>query len=149
LPDQASGMAASGQRRQGPASPSMALVVVAQATPSNPASVLAPPELVRIADAWPALLPHIREAILTLADAGLDVDRASSADEPSSETTTTSLTRYDFDEVARRVAKECRYIVQACLREEEWQDAEEEFVELIADGIAELSIRSKPSDASC
>ena len=30
-------------------------------------------------------------------------------------------------EAAIRMAKRCRYLIQACLREEEWMDADREF----------------------
>ena len=39
--------------------------------------------------------------------------------------------RPEFDNVAWRLARECRQIVQGCLREEEWQDADREFFEVI------------------
>ena len=43
----------------------------------------------------------------------------------------------DFSQLAMRVARECREIIQACLREEEWADAEEEFRWLILAGLNE------------
>jgi hypothetical protein len=51
----------------------MASDVAASAAPSNAQSVLLPPVLARIAEVWTVLPPHIREAILTLVDAGLAV----------------------------------------------------------------------------
>jgi hypothetical protein len=39
---------------------------------------------------------------------------------------------------ARRLARACRHVVQACLREEEWADADEEFERVILAGIQEL-----------
>jgi hypothetical protein len=72
-------------------------------------------------DAWPHLPPHIRDAIGTLVDASgyrhtirIDTGRCSSADVK-----------------AWHAAQQCRGIIQACLREEEWRDAEEEFFRLI------------------
>jgi hypothetical protein len=41
--------------------------------------------------------------------------------------------------VAWRIAKKCRGIVQACLREEEWRDADREFFRVI---ITELKERA-------
>jgi hypothetical protein len=34
-------------------------------------------------------------------------------------------------EAAKRMARECRHIVQSCLREEEWLDADAEFFAVI------------------
>jgi hypothetical protein len=39
--------------------------------------------------------------------------------------------------LARRLARECREIVQSCLREEEWLDAEDEFAKVILSGLEE------------
>lgn len=41
----------------------------------------------------------------------------------------------DIREIAWRLAQQCRSIVQACLREEEWQDVDREFCEVIAQSI--------------
>ena len=46
-------------------------------------------------------------------------------------------TTSDFSLLALRVARQCREIIQACLREEEWADAEEEFRWLILAGLNE------------
>jgi hypothetical protein len=35
------------------------------------------------------------------------------------------------EDLAMRIARDCRYIIQGCLREEEWQDADQEFYEVI------------------
>lgn len=40
--------------------------------------------------------------------------------------------RPDVSEIAWRLAQQCRSVVQACLREEEWQDVDREFCEVIA-----------------
>lgn len=42
------------------------------------------------------------------------------------------------DELAMRLARQCRHIVQACLREEEWQDADREFFAVIREGLERL-----------
>jgi hypothetical protein len=34
-------------------------------------------------------------------------------------------------ETAIRIARRCRHIVQACLREEEWADADREFYKVV------------------
>jgi len=33
----------------------------------------------------------------------------------------------EIHEAAIRIARRCRYVIQACLREEEWGDADHEF----------------------
>jgi hypothetical protein len=38
---------------------------------------------------------------------------------------------------ARRIAVDCRRVVQGCLREEEWQDADVEFAAIILTGLIE------------
>jgi hypothetical protein len=43
----------------------------------------------------------------------------------------------DLAQLATRIAQECRIIIQAVLREEEWGDAEEEFRWLILAGLKE------------
>ena len=48
-------------------------------------------------------------------------------------------THSDLYEVAMRLARECRGIIQACLREEEWLDAEEEFRWVILAGLNEVA----------
>jgi hypothetical protein len=40
-----------------------------------------------------------------------------------------------LDELALRLARQCRRIVQACLREEEWHDADREFYTVIRQGL--------------
>jgi hypothetical protein len=56
--------------------------------------------------------------------------RANVPDLPESQAGThCSINRED---AAMQVARECRYIIQGCLREEEWQDADQEFYEVIA-----------------
>ena len=41
------------------------------------------------------------------------------------------------EQLAMQLAYECRVIIQACLREEEWADAEEEFRWVILAGLRE------------
>jgi len=41
--------------------------------------------------------------------------------------------------LAQRMARACRHVVQGCLREEEWLDADEAFFEIISAGFEELS----------
>jgi DNA-binding FadR family transcriptional regulator len=41
-------------------------------------------------------------------------------------------------ETALRLAVRCRRVVQACLREEEWLDADREFFEIIRDGLKDF-----------
>jgi hypothetical protein len=48
------------------------------------------------------------------------------------------LSAIDRNVLARRLARQCREIVQACLREEEWIDAEDEFTKVIVSGLEEL-----------
>jgi hypothetical protein len=40
-----------------------------------------------------------------------------------------------IDQVAITIARRCRHVVQACLREEEWADADREFYRIIRDGL--------------
>jgi hypothetical protein len=40
--------------------------------------------------------------------------------------------------LAQRMARACRHVVQGCLREEEWLDADEAFFEIILAGLREL-----------
>lgn len=40
--------------------------------------------------------------------------------------------------IARRVARRCRWIVQGCLREEEWRDADIEFYRVVCDELLRL-----------
>ena len=40
--------------------------------------------------------------------------------------------------LAKRMARACRRVVQACLREEEWRDADLEFYAIILAGLEEL-----------
>ena len=70
MPDEPPDVAASGQRRPGTAGPSMASDDAVPAVPSHSEGASRPAAVARIAEAWPGLPAHIREAILTLVDAG-------------------------------------------------------------------------------
>lgn len=43
-------------------------------------------------------------------------------------------------ELANELARECRNVVQSCLREEEWADADREFSLIISRGLARLGV---------
>ena len=51
----------------------------------------------------------------------------------------------DLAQLATRIARECREIIQACLREEEWADAEEEFRRVILAALKQLESERVPS----
>jgi len=91
------------------------------------------PAVARIVDAWPFLPPHIREAIQTLVEAASPAGRGASTQvELASDVASTAVDK------AWRMAQECRSIVQTCLREEEWPDADREFFHVM---ISELNGR--------
>ncbi len=48
--------------------------------------------------------------------------------------------------LAIRLARACRNVVQACLREEEWRLADEEFYKVIRSGLEQVK-SSNPTDA--
>lgn len=81
--------------------------------------------LTQLVEVWPNLPPHIREAILTLVDAA-GIKLPGVASKPA----------IGRNESAWRAARDCRYIVQDCLREEEWKDADEEFYEVIREAFS-------------
>ncbi|HEY4308775.1 MAG TPA: hypothetical protein VGN12_04915 [Pirellulales bacterium] len=91
-----------------------------------------PPVVARIAESWAALPPHIREAVVTLVDAGLALS-------DSRHRTITSAEVSSDDALAWQLARQCREIVQSCLREEEWTDADREFFAVISAGKAVLN----------
>lgn len=91
------------------------------------------PSVSRIAEVWPAIPPHVREAILTLVDAAI-------LSTPHDESCNRELDGTDGDALVWQLARQCRSIVQGCLREEEWQDADREFFAVIAEGLAELPV---------
>jgi hypothetical protein len=43
-----------------------------------------------------------------------------------------------------RLARQCRFIIQACLREEEWADADREFYRVIRQGLEDFKAKEKP-----
>ncbi len=49
-------------------------------------------------------------------------------------------------EAAIRLARRCRHIVQACLREEEWADADREFYQVIREGLEQFRDRERGRD---
>lgn len=50
-------------------------------------------------------------------------------------------------ELAIRIARRCRFLVQACLREEEWADADQEFYRVCREEIEAQQAASQPADA--
>lgn len=131
LGDSTSAVAAPGQRCQSPECPSPASSDAVSQPTSQSQSVSLSPAVARIADAWPSLPPHIREVIQTL------VDAASAADRTGSPGLYRDLDRASVttDEAAWRMAQECRRVVQPCLHEEEWHDADREFFRVIMLGL--------------
>jgi hypothetical protein len=107
---------------------------------SSPCEVeLLSPAIVQIAAVWPGLLPHIREAILTLVDGGRARGEETTLQATScleSVAVQPSQGLLDVCEIAWPIAQQCRSIVQACLREEEWQDGDTEFCDVIGREIA-------------
>jgi hypothetical protein len=51
----------------------------------------------------------------------------------------------DTHALALRLARACRHVVQACLREEEWADADREFYAIIFMGLARQGEESHAS----
>ena len=87
--------------------------------------VAMPAALCRLIEAWPKLPRHIQSAMTTLLDA--------SGIKPVEAPNDSIANR---NEAARRAASDCRYVIQGCLREEEWRDAEEEFYEVILEAFS-------------
>jgi hypothetical protein len=142
LPEQPSDLAASGQRRPDAAGPSMASSDAVAAASLHCNNEPLSPAVAQIASAWGGLPPHIREAILTLVDAGRTRNEgAASLTSLCSASAPGRLPQDppDTREIALQLAQQCRSIVQTCLREEEWQDADREFCEVIRQGITEWS----------
>ncbi len=129
-------------RSNGSGVPSIATDGAAVANLSHCESVPHPPAVAWIADAWPGLPPHIREAVLTLVDAGLMSTVSNGLGQFSRQEPVkggADPNGPDTNAVAWRIARQCRDIVQGCLREEEWHDADLEFFAQIKNGIAELT----------
>ena len=51
-------------------------------------------------------------------------------------------------EAAQRMARQCRHIVQGCLREEEWRDADAEFYAVILEELKQLTRETGNSPCS-
>lgn len=49
------------------------------------------------------------------------------------------MTNDELNELSAALAIRCRRIIQCCLREEEWQDADEEFIEMILEGLEQVN----------
>jgi hypothetical protein len=77
-----------------------------------------------IAHAWEQIPEAVRTAITMLVKA--NVSNAPDVELVAEER------RKSREALAMRLAQDCRYIIQGCLREEEWQDADQEFFEVIA-----------------
>jgi hypothetical protein len=52
-------------------------------------------------------------------------------------------------EAAIRMARRCRFIVQACLREEEWGEADREFYLVIREELESLSVARSTGRVGC
>jgi hypothetical protein len=70
LPDKPSGLAASGQRRPDADGQQLASNDALLVLPASGEAITVPPAVALIAKAWEVLPPHVREAIVTLVDAG-------------------------------------------------------------------------------
>ncbi len=81
-------------------------------------------DLQRVISGWSKLPEAMRTTVMVLVDTVVPQAEGSSA--PAEHC------RRDLDEIAWRLARDCRQIVQGCLREEEWQDADQEFLSIIA-----------------
>ena len=57
------------------------------------------------------------------------------------------LSAIELKRIARRLARQCREIIQSCLREEEWPDAEDEFARAILTGLREATSSHSVSEA--
>ena len=51
-------------------------------------------------------------------------------------------------EAAVRMARRCRYLIQACLREEEWLDADREFYLVLREELERFIANRLPSGPS-
>jgi hypothetical protein len=56
------------------------------------------------------------------------------------------MTNDELRELAARLATRCRWIIQACLREEEWQDAADEFFDVILEGLQHVNGNNHEDD---
>ena len=48
--------------------------------------------------------------------------------------------------IARHLGRGCLHVIQSCLREEEWGDADEEFARIIFDGLKQRGISAEGGD---
>lgn len=96
-----------------------------------------PASVSRVAEAWPLLPPHIRESILTLVDASVQIN-GSQVSRSEGIYCNHKIEPDRFKHLARVLAIRCRHIIQGCLRGEEWQDADEAFFQVIAEELAGL-----------
>jgi hypothetical protein len=85
-------------------------------------------DLQRVIASWNTLPDGVRIAMMALV--GIVAPR------PEDSPVSVQRSRSNVDETARRLARDCRKIVQGCLREEKWQDADREFFEIIRPGLA-------------
>jgi hypothetical protein len=56
------------------------------------------------------------------------------------------MTNDELRELAARLATRCRWIIQACLRVEEWQDAADEFFDVILEGLQHVNGNNHEDD---
>jgi hypothetical protein len=87
-------------------------------------------DLQRLIAAWHTLPNAIRTAVLALV--GTVVSQMEGSMSP------VEHRRPDLEGTIWRLARECRQIVQGCLREEEWRDADSEFYSVIRNGLTEI-----------
>lgn len=81
------------------------------------------PELQLVLSGWHKLPKAVQSAIAMLIRANVpDLAESGSAAQHRGR---------EREEIAMQIARDCRYIIQSCLREEEWQDADQEFYEVI------------------
>jgi hypothetical protein len=84
-------------------------------------------DLQRVIAAWDALPQAIRAAVMAVI--------GTVAPRTDHSPLLAQQSRAGLGDTARRLARECREIVQGCLREEEWQDADQEFAKVIRAGL--------------
>ena len=87
--------------------------------------------------AWHRLSDHLQAALVAIIEspelalpAGNSVSRSD-----ASSSVQLPILADGIEPLARALAYRCRSIVQSCLREEEWTDADQEFFIAILDGI--------------
>jgi len=87
-------------------------------------------------ESWSVLPPHVREAVFTLVDAGMLLQRGRSPNSSLREgIREASDVRECTEEMSWQIAQRCRAVIQTCLREEEWSDADREFFRIINEEI--------------